>query len=318
LIDPTSLHRLAASLDGEAAITILPRDGWQRLLESESSLPPDQRVDLVTSPEPAITKAFAAAGFNVLADVPAAANAEGAEDLLRTAKTSGSIIGVAHTPTGYPMVRRATELVREKKLGAIRKVIVEHNTSAAQASAMRDLVPAAENLLATVTGLKLRSLCADIVTNATRRTDDDATLLLRFEGQARGVISASQSSLVDDILSIRVLGTDASLAWRSNRHERLTYTPKDAPARTITRGGPDAGPLAAEASRLGTGQAEGAIEALANIYRGMYEAIRAKREGRARKGLGREFPSLQDAVRGARFMDAALESARGGGVWVDA
>ena len=48
-------------------------------------------------------------------------------------------------------------------------------------------------LVATVTGLEIESLCADLTTFVPGRAlDDDASMLLRFAGGARGVLVASQ------------------------------------------------------------------------------------------------------------------------------
>jgi predicted dehydrogenase len=316
---------MAATLDAEAQLIDRAYTSWKHLIESEAALPADQRLDLTIIALPVETeglKALAAANHHLILEPAAVPTAEAAEDLVRTVKASGSIFAVAYLHTGYPMVRRAMDLVRTNKLGLIRKVIVEHHvppTSVGPRSmgALRDLLPAAENLATTITALKPRALCAELVSNPARRADDDATILLRYEANARGLISLSQSSTTDHSLSIRIHATDASLAWRSDRPEELELTSKDAPRRTYTRAGPDAGPLAAEATRFPADLAEGSAAALANIYRGVYEAIRAKREGRARKGLGREFPTLNDATRAARLIEAATESARAGGAWTD-
>jgi predicted dehydrogenase len=322
-------------------------ESWQQMLERESALSPESRIDVVSIVTPnhthyPIAKAFAGAGFNVVCDKPLVLNSEEAEDLVRTVKAAGVVFGVTYNYTGYPMVKRAAELVREGKLGAIRKVIVEYHqgwlstslesTGQKQASwrtdpakagiagAMGDIGSHAENLVSTITGLRLRSLCADLTTFVPgRRLDDDAAVLMRFEGGARGILSASQVCIGEENnLWIRVHGTEGSLCWRQEEPNKLEFTQRDGSRRTITRGGPEAGPLAAEATRLPAGHPEAFLEAFANIYRGVYEAIRAKREGRARKGLGRDFPTVQDGARGVRFIERVVESARQGAVWVEA
>jgi predicted dehydrogenase len=274
-------------------------------------------------------------------------SAEQAEELVRAVKASGVVFGVTYNYTGYPLVRRAAELVREGKLGKIRKVVVEYHqgwlstkleentggpgvggqkqaswrTDPAQAGvggAIGDIGSHAENLISTVTGLRLRSLCADISTFIPgRRLDDDGAVLLRFDGGARGTLSVSQVCIGEENnLTLRVFGSEGSLSWRQENPNELFLTPQGGPRRTITRGGPEAGALAGEATRLPPGHPEGFIEAFANIYRGVYEAIRAKKEGRARKGLGREFPTVQDGARGVLFIEKGVESSQKGG-WVE-
>jgi predicted dehydrogenase len=364
-----AVHRTAAQLDHEAhlvagALSATPEralasgrewglsdarnyESWQNMIERESALPPGERIDLVSIVTPnhthfPIAKAFVQAGFNVVCDKPMVLTSEEADELAREVKAAGVVFAVTYNYTGYPMVKRAAELVREGKLGTIRKVVVEYHqgwlsthleaTGQKQASwrtdparagiagAMGDIGSHAENLVASITGLKLRSLCADLTAFVPgRRLDDDAAVLLRFEGGARGILSASQVCIGEENnLWIRVYGTEGSLAWRQEEPNKLEFVPRDGSRRIMTRAGPEAGPLAAEASRLPSGHPEAFIEAFANIYRGVYEAIRAKREGRARKGLGRDFPTVQDGARGVRFIERVVESARQGSVWLDA
>ncbi len=62
------------------------------------------------------------------------------------------------------------------------------------------------------------------------------------------------------------------------------------------------------------GHPEGYLEAFANIYRGFIEDVR-------RVGLGqaptREYPGVQDGLRGLRFIAQAVASSRAGSVWVN-
>lgn len=368
-----AVHRMAATLDFQAdlvagAFSSTPEKAlasgrelgvarsygsWQEMVERESALPADQRVECVSIVTPnsshyAIAKAFVGAGFNVVCDKPMVTSSEQAEELVRAVKTSGVIFGVTYNYTGYPMVKRAAELVREGKIGKIRKVVVEYHQGwlsskledaaavgpgvggqkqaawrtdpalAGVGGAIGDIGSHAENLVSTVTGLRIRSLCAELATNiAGRRLDDDGAVLLRFEGGARGTLSVSQVCIGEENnLTLRVFGSEGSLFWRQENPNELFFTPAGGARRTITRGGAEAGVLAGEATRLPPGHPEGFIEGFANIYRGVFEAIRAKREGRARKGLGREFPTVQDGARGVRFIEKVVESSQRGG-WVE-
>ena len=168
----------------------------------------------------------------------------------------------------------------------------------------------------TMTGLRIRSICGSIASNPAEKGNDHVNLMLQLDRPAKGSVWLTQTNTGGDFIQISVIGETGALMWRSDDCGCLWHTPRDQAARRLCRGGPEVGPMATEASRFGAMHPEGAAEALANIYRGMYEAIRAKREGRARKGLGREFPTVQDAPRTARFIEAALESDRAGSTWV--
>src|SRR5690606_38420838 len=93
--------------------------------------PPAERIDVVSIVTPndthhAIAKAFAEAGFHIVLDKPLTHTVEQAEELVRVAERSGVVFAVTYTYTGYPMVKRAAQLVREGELGTVRRVVVEY------------------------------------------------------------------------------------------------------------------------------------------------------------------------------------------------
>ena len=66
-------------------------------------------------------------------------------------------------------------------------------------------------------------------------------------------------------------------------------------------------------SRLPSGHPEGFFEAFGNIYRGFCSHLLAKKEGRDPGSFG--YPTVEDGVRGIKFVDACLKSDREGNVW---
>ena len=66
----------------------------------------------------------------------------------------------------------------------------------------------AENLAEYITGLQIQELAADITSFVKgRKLDDDANVLLRFKGGAKGVLHCSQISVGEENnLNIRVYG----------------------------------------------------------------------------------------------------------------
>ena len=284
---------------------------WRALLAEELRRPAAERIDLVTIVTPnhvhfPVARAFAEAGFHVVCDKPLVHTSEQARDLAAVVARTGVVFGVTYNYTGYPMVREARELVRSGTIGKLRKVIVEYNqgwlatrleetqqkqadwrTDPARsgiAGAIGDIGSHAENLVATVTGLELESLCADLTTFVPgRRLDDDGNLLLRFAGGARGVLIASQIEVgCENDLRLRVFGSTGTLEWHQEEPNTLLHTPIDGPRRVLTRGSAWLGEAARRATRLPTGHPEAFIEAFANVYRGAFEAIAARKTtGRA-------------------------------------
>ncbi|GMA15295.1 Gfo/Idh/MocA family oxidoreductase (plasmid) [Deinococcus metallilatus] len=320
---------------------------WEEMLEGELRLPPEERIHFVSIVTPnhlhyPVAKAFAAAGFHVVCDKPLVHTSAQALDLLDTARRSGVVFAVTYNYSGYPMVREARERVRRGELGAIRKVIVEYNqgwlatrleeagnkqadwrTDPARsgiAGAVGDIGSHAENLMATVTGLELEALCADLTTFVPgRELDDDASILLRFEGGARGLLWCSQIEIgAENDLRLRVYGTRGSLCWQQEEPNALELHLLDSPLQILRRGNPYLSEAARAATRLPSGHPEAFIEAFANLYRGVAEAIRARLEGRDPDPLLADFPTLADGLRGVQFIEKAVESARSEQKWTPA
>jgi predicted dehydrogenase len=312
---------------------------WQALLEAELKRAPGERVDLVVIVTPTdshfpIAQAFAAAGFNTVCDKPLVHTGAQADELLRTVAASGTVFGVTYNYTGYPMVRQAREMVRSGALGAIRKVVVEYNQGwlatalessgnkqaswrtdpkrSGIAGALGDIGSHAENLVATVTGLRVEELVADLGALVPGRAlDDDASMLLRFEGGARGVLVASQINAgLENDLRLRVSGELGTLEWQQQEPNRLVHHRRDGAAEILTRGSPWLGEAARRAVRLPPGHPEGFIEAFANVYRGVFAEIAARSAGQAVDPLDADYPTLEDGARGVRFIECAVASAR--------
>lgn len=314
---------------------------WQSLLAAELERPPSDRIDLVCIVTPnhlhfPVAQAFVEAGFHVVCDKPLVHTAAQAQALVSAVRARGTVFGVTYNYSGYPMVRQAREMVRAGELGELRKVVVEYNQGwlstrleaqgnkqagwrndpgqSGGAGALGDIGSHAENLVATVTGLQVESLCADLGALVPGRVlDDDANVLLRFRGGARGVLVASQVNAgIENGLRLRVSGTRGTLEWWQEEPNRLTHFPIDAPARVLTRGSPWLHPAALAAGRIPPGHPEGFIEAFANVYLGVAEAIRAHAAGRPAQA---DHPTVADGERGVRFIEAVLASAKSREKW---
>ena len=317
---------------------------WQELLEHELTLPADERIDLVCIVAPnhihhEVAKGFAEAGFHVVCDKPLVHRSEQADELVRIVERSGRVFGVTYNYSGYPMVRQAREMVKAGAIGSVRKVIVEYHQGwlatqleggghkqaewrtdparAGAAGAIADIGSHAENLAATVTGLQIDSLCADLgAVVPGRRLDDDASLLLRYTNGARGVLLASQVEAgCENDIRLRVFGTTGMLDWRQEDPNHLVHAPIDGPRRVLTRGSPGLSEAAQRASRLPAGHPEGFIEAFANLYLGVAADIRARAAGQAADPRAADYPRVDDGARGVRFIEKAVESAASERKW---
>ncbi len=320
---------------------------WEAMLEGEWKLPSDQRIDFVSIVTPnhvhhPVAKAFAEAGIHVVSDKPLTTTAGLARDLVDVVKRTGVVFGVTYNYSGYPLVRQAREMVRQGELGAIRKVIVEYNqgwlagkleaTGQKQADwrtdparsgaggAIGDIGSHAEQLCATITGLEIESICADLTSFVPgRRVDDDANLLLRFRERdserAKGVLIASQIEIGhENDLRIRVYGTKASVEWRQEEPNALVFKPDGQPERVYRRGNGYLSDAAKRVTRIPPGHPEAFFEAFANVYNGACAAIRA-----GAKGLdapkAHDFPGVLDGARGVLFIEKTIESSKSEAKW---
>ncbi len=320
---------------------------WQAMLEGELKLPAPERMDLVVIVTPnhvhyPVAKAFAEAGFHVVSDKPLVHTLEQARDLVSTVEKSGVVFGVTYNYTGYPMVRHAREMVRRGDLGEIRKVIVEYNQGwlatnleasgqkqadwrtdparSGAAGAIGDIGTHAENLMATITGLELEAICADLTSFVPgRKLDDDGNLLMRFTNGAKGVMIASQIQVGgENDIRIRVFGTKGGIEWHQENPNYLEFNPLGGVRQILTRGADYLCDAAKKAIRIPAGHPEAFLEAFANLYVGVAEAIRAKKSGVALTALEGDFPTVVDGARGVHFIEKTVLSAASLEKWTDA
>jgi predicted dehydrogenase len=145
-----------------------------------------------------------------------------------------------------------------------------------------------------------------------RRVDDNAHVLLRYQGGARGMLWASQVAHGhENDLRLAVYGTQGGLSWSQEAPDRLWFTPAGEQPRLVTRGGPGMLPAASRVSRVPAGHPEGYLEGFANIYAEIARAISGDDAAGAVM-----FPNVEDGAAGVRFIAATVRSAADGGTWV--
>lgn len=316
----------------------------EELIASETALGPDERVELISIVTPNFVhyeqaRTCLEAGFHVLVEKPMTMTSEEARELASIARDKGLACVVMYNYTGYPMVREARARVASGELGTIRKIFVEYHQGwlsakvesqgvrqaewrtdpkrAGLGGALGDIGSHAENLTSFITGLEIESLSADLTSFVEGRAlDDDASVLLRFKGGAKGVLTASQICVGEaNGFSIRIYGDRGGLRWQQQIPESLELLSLDGPTREIIRGGPGNGTDASEAARIPSGHPEGFIEAFANIYRGAAELVCAARDNREARALGTLTPTAHEGWRGVRFIELCVESAGRDAAW---
>jgi predicted dehydrogenase len=287
-----------------------------------------------------VAKACLEGGFHVICDKPMTVNVDEARELRRIAAAGKRILAVTYNYSGYPMIRQAREMIERGDLGRLRVVQGEYaqdwlsenleesgqkqaawRTDPAKSGAggcIGDIGTHIYHLISFVTGLETEAICADLATFVgQRKLDDNAHLMLRFKGGAKGTIWASQVAVgCENGLQLRVFGDKGGILWRQENPNELIFSPLGEAPRRITRGGHGAGNAATRMTRIPSGHPEGYIEGFANVYSEIAAAVFAAREGKL-PDASVTYPTGEDGEKGMTFIDAAVRSSAAGATWIE-
>lgn len=357
-----NIHRIAARLDGRfqlvaGALSSTPDkaqasgadlgldpsrvyDDYRQMAIREARLKDGIEAVAIVTPnhlhvDPACE--FLRRNIHVICDKPLAPKLFDARRVERAAERSDALFVLTHNYSGYPMIRKAREMVADGLLGDIRLVNVEYlqdwlsekveetgnkqaewRTDPARAGvggALGDIGTHAYQLARFVSGLTLAELAADLDSFVEgRELDDNAHVMLRFEGGAKGMLWCSQVAAGNEnALRLRIYGSKGGLSWDQEDPNKLVFTPLGEPPQLITRGSNAAG-NANRLTRVPAGHPEGYLEGFANLYSEIADAIEAKRAG---QDLPEDImlPTVQDGMEGIAFVETCVKSNRMRGMW---
>lgn len=282
---------------------------------------------------------FLKRGIHVICDKPLTATMAEAKKLAKVAAEAKALFILTHNYTGYPLIRQARAMVAAGELGRIRLVQVEYaqdwmteaveKTGSKQAEwrvdparsgaggALGDIGTHAYNLAAFVAGMEPEALAADLSSfGAGRALDDNAHVMMRYAGGAKGMLWASQVAPGNEnSLRLRIYGDKGGLEWGQENPNQLWFTPFGQPKQLLTRNAAGAWPEAQRVSRVPGGHPEGYLEAFATIYAEAAQAIRAFDAGQP-VPEGVTYPTLNDGLSGLRFIAACVQSSKRNSAWV--
>lgn len=320
---------------------------FEEMIKKESQLPADKRMDFVTIVTPNFAH-FAPAmmamdhGFHVVIEKPIAFTLDEAKQLKKKQEETGKVLCLTHTYSGYPLVKQAKQMVKNGAFGKIRKVWVEYPqgwlsklteregnaqaawrtdpTKSGKSGCMGDIGTHSAHLAEYITGLKITHLCADLnVMVEGRMLDDDGNVLLKFENGAAGVLMASQVAAGEENgIKIRVYGEKGGLEWAQHEPNTMLVKWLDQPTQIYRAGGNYGDRLSSFAthnSRTPGGHPEGYLEAFANIYRNFALTLGAKMDGKEPTAEMRDFPGVEDGIRGMAFIDNVVLSSKSDQKW---
>ncbi len=286
-----------------------------------------------------VARVFLEAGIHVICDKPLTATLKDAKALVDLAEGAGRLFALTHNYTGYPMMRHARAMVAAGELGTIRVVQAEYAqdwlterleatgqkqaewrtdpTRSGGGGCIGDIGTHAVNLAGFVSGLEIQELAADLTAFVDgRQLDDNAHILLRFAGGAKGMVWASQVAPGNENgLRLRVYGTKGGLEWEQEHPNHLWVTPFGAEKRLITRGGAGSGEEAAHVTRVPAGHPEGYLEGFATLYTEAADAIQTLEAGGALPD-GFVLPTARDGLKGMQFVEACIRSSAANAAWI--
>jgi len=346
-----SIHKETAIESGH--MLFLPEDrtytNYEEMILAESKMPEDKRMDFVTIVTPNFAHFGPAMmaldhGFNVVIEKPITFTLDEAKQLREKLEETGLMLLLTHTYSGYPMVKEAKQIIKGGSLGKVRKIYVEYiqgwlsklseregNAQAAwrtdpkksgKSGCMGDIGTHAAHLAEYISGLKITQLNASLnVVVQGRMLDDDGAVLLRFEDDATGVLTASQIAVGEEnALKIRVYGEHGSLEWAQQEPNTLTIKWGDKPAQTLRAGGnygDRESSFAVHNTRTPGGHPEGYLEAFGNLYRNFALSLAAKINNEEPKAEWLDFPGIEDGIRGMAFIENVVASNQSNEKWTD-
>ncbi len=331
-------NKLFAKTEGLAADRCY--EDVDKMVAAELALPADKRMEVISIVTPnalhyPFAKIFLKNGFHIICEKPMTLTVEEAVDLEKLVKKYQLTFALAHTYTGYPMIRQMRDLISSGALGTIQRIDAQyyqgwinsiiHGTEngimgiwrldpkqSGVSSCMGDIGVHAFNLIEYTTGLKVKEVLSDL--NHVKdgiRLDLDGTVLLRFGKSLKGVIRASQVCAGEEnALTIAVYGSKASLKWGQENPNYLYLLSGAEPIKIYKPAHPYNYKFAESGHVMPAGHPEGIYEALANIYKGAAKSIRGE------KYFPGEFPDVNDGVRGMKFIHSAIRSNKEGNIWV--
>jgi predicted dehydrogenase len=292
---------------------------------------------------------------HVISDKPLAVNAEDARSLLNAAREAGVVHAVTYNYRGNPLVQQAREMIASGEIGEPHYVHGAYlqdwllnptdfswrlePQKGGRTSAIGDIGSHWCDLVQHVSGRRIQSVLADFRTVIPTRykptrnreafaqanergeefhveSEDLATVLVRFEGGPRGVVSVGQvcAGHKND-LWFEINGSRASLRWFQEKQNELWLGRRDGPNAVLPRDPSLLVPGAQRYAHLPGGHQEAWADAFCNLMRDIYGFIASGRRPDEPKPPA--FATFEDGYRSACVVDAILDSHARGGVWTD-
>ena len=290
------------------------------------------------------------AGKHVVCEKPLAMTSEQTRELRDLARESGLVHAVNYNARFYPQIVEARARIASQSLGELRLITGSYRQdwlaedtdwnwrvdteSGGALRAVADIGSHLVDMLTFVTGRHVTHVMAELMTFMPVRrrptgavqtfgtaeggdfelvnvsSDDAATVLVRFEGGARGMLAISQVSMGHkNSIEFEIAGSESSLAWNSDAVEQLWVGHRHSPNQVVFRDPSLLSAQAASVSTLPGGHVEGFENTFKALYHSVYSRIVHSDEDHSGSAEGSPFATFDDGHRDALVMDAIIASA---------
>lgn len=307
---------------------------WEEMLKKEALQDdPIDAVSIVTPNYMHAKPAIAAmeAGFHVICDKPLTIDLSTAKQMQMVQEKTQKMFFLTHNYSANPMIRMAKKMIEEGKLGNIRIIQAEYTQGwlstkledenkqaswrtdpkkSGSVGCLGDIGTHAFHLCEYVTNQQCKEVVAQLKTFVDgRKLDDHAQILMNFEHGATGTLMASQVAIgQENSLILRVFGDQGSIIWSQENPNYMEFSTLKNPKQILTRSGNDF-PEDID-TRIPAGHPEGYLEAFAQIYKEAALAIEGRKSDLS-------LPSIEDGIRGLKFIEACLSSHKNNNQWTE-
>ena len=310
--------------------------GLAPAFDSFDAMLADDNVDVVHITTPnhlhhAQAKAAIQAGKHVVCEKPLAMSSAESADLLATAEAAGVVHAVNYNLRFYPLVQHLRGFIAGGGLGPLRLLSGHYlqdwlmreqdwnwrvdRSLGGSLRAVGDIGTHWMDMTQFLSGLKITAVMADLARFVESRdsreveTEDAATILLHYEGGARGAVTVSQVSPGrKNQLAFEIDGAESAAAWSSEHPDELWIGHGDRASEILPRDPNLMNDEGRAASFVPGGHVEGYADTFRALYAAVYTAVEAGRPGT-------NYPTFADGHDMMLVMDAIARSA-GAGHWV--
>jgi predicted dehydrogenase len=313
-------------------------ENYQEMAEKESNR--EDKIDFVIICTPnvshyEISKAFLSKGVAIVCDKPLTTSIEQAEELVKLAIENELTCATTYTFGGFPFLHLARELYLSNEIGNAYYITLKYFRGArlaeiyaddiktwrftksisGQAGAIGDLGSHLEYISRFLLDSDLKKLLANLINKPGKvELDTAGTVLLEFENGVNGVLTVAQAACGhDNDIEVEILGEKGTIHWSMKNFNEVKVDYLDGKS-TIHR---DPGVRSSSVRSLDHRKpmlVNPPVMGFINIYTGYLRKLIDRKNGVDQEHY---FPTLEDGLKGVKFVESCVESQNNNNSWIN-